>query len=88
MSVLIEAINVIIRNATIEKKYRGGLSRFQSEKNRTFCTDGRIARLGFMVSVDAARFITDLEKRGFVHARDDQCIDIAVVSQRGDFLVP
>jgi tetratricopeptide (TPR) repeat protein len=88
MSVPVEAISIVIRTSTIEKKYKGGLSRFERDVNRTFCTDGRLARVGFMAAVDAARFVMDLEKHGFVYTQDDRCIDIAVLSQADESRVP
>ncbi len=83
MSVLIEGVNIIIRNATIEKKYRDGLSQYVQDVNATFCSDGHITRVGFVVAVDAARFVMDLEQQGFVYVQDDQCVDIAIVSAEG-----
>ena len=49
MAVLIEAYSVIIRVHAIREKYFGGVKAFMSDiPNSTFCTDGSLARAGFM----------------------------------------
>jgi len=66
MGVLIEAENVLIRNATVKQRLRGGMQEYERRcPNDTFCTDGQICRVGFMVIADAVSYIDHLESLGF-----------------------
>src|SRR5947209_6051739 len=57
MAVSAIAISVVVRNATIEAHFPGGMLAFaRSCPNQTFCTDGTISRVGFMVQQDAETF--------------------------------
>ncbi|MDD2908092.1 MAG: DKNYY domain-containing protein [Candidatus Gracilibacteria bacterium] len=67
MAVLMEATNIIIRNSTIEEKYPGGLDEYiKNIPNDTFCSDGKITRIGFMVYDLSIEFIKVLEGYGFI----------------------
>ena len=47
--VLVEALSVIVRNATLESLHPGGVSGFAADcPNRTFCSDGVLTRAGFI----------------------------------------
>lgn len=49
VSVLVEAISVIVKVSAINRSFHGGLSAYQqSIPNNTFCSDGALARVGFM----------------------------------------
>jgi tetratricopeptide (TPR) repeat protein len=88
MSVLVEGISVIIRNSIIDKNYKGGVSKYAQDcLNGTFCTDGQIARVGFMAPPDVGRFVMGLEKQGFVFTQHNKAIDIAVIDQVQGFTV-
>ena len=66
MGVLIEGENVLIRNATVELRLPGGMQEYERHcPNGTFCTDGHICRVGFMVIADAVSYIDYLESLGF-----------------------
>lgn len=82
MAVLVEAISVIIRRATIEKKYPGGWEGFVSNApNDTLCADEDIARLGFMTPDDVEVFVKRLEGFGFRFLAEGKAVDLAVADQ-------
>jgi len=84
VSVLIEAINVIVRCETVVAKYPGGLHGYASSvPNRTFCDDGFIARVGFMKPDDVGIWTSHLAAFGFTLQRPDESFDeIAVIDER------
>lgn len=83
MSVLVEGISVIVRVATLEEKHPDGLLGFRLDcRNRTFCSDGTLARVGFMAPADAQAFVARLESLGLVFERDGRFVDIAVFDQQ------
>ena len=82
MSVLIEAISVVIRNSTLEEKYPGGLLGYRAAcPNQTFCADEHLSRVGFMVPEDVGDFVARLEKIGIVPFVDDIAFEVVVVDQ-------
>jgi hypothetical protein len=82
MSVLVEAISVIVRRSSVESRYPGGNAQYERDcPNRTFCADEHLTRVGFMAPLDVKSFVEQLGKLGFVHVRDGKAIDIAVVDQ-------
>jgi len=82
MSVLIEALNVIVQRATLDVKYPGGVVGYERDcPNQTFCTDNHLTRVGFMHPDDVKRFVTHLDAFGLVHLTDNLCVDIVVVDQ-------
>jgi hypothetical protein len=89
MSVLIEGVSVVILNSTIDKKYKGGLSKYKQDiPNGTLCTDGHIVRVGFMAPPDVGHFVMNLEKHGFIFKQNEKCVDIVVIDQIEGFTVP
>jgi hypothetical protein len=82
MAVLLEAISVIVRRATLEEKYPGGLSAYQRDcPNATFCMDAELTRIGFMIPPDVETFVGRLMHRGLLFYDDHTFLDIAVVDQ-------
>jgi hypothetical protein len=82
MSVLIEAINVVVRNETLDSCYPGGVSGYAADcPNHTFCSDGRLTRVGFLSPRDVRFFVEMLESHGLVSRRGAASIDIAIVDQ-------
>jgi hypothetical protein len=80
--VLVEALSVVVRNATLEALYPGGVSGYAADcPNRTFCSDGVLTRVGFMAPDDVGAFLERLETRGLVFLHDGVAADIAVVDQ-------
>lgn len=82
MAVLAEAISVIMRCETIETRYPGGWEGYVKDApNKNLCTDGRLARVGFMSPYDATSFVSRLEQLGFEFVRDGKAVDVCVVDQ-------
>ena len=66
MAVLAEVVSVIIRVATVETRFPGGMVEFARQcPNGTFCTDGQICRVGFMHPADARKYVEHLQSLGF-----------------------
>ncbi len=85
MAVLCEGISVIVRRDAIDERFQGGWPAFQDlVPNATLCTDGELARVGFMDPGSVEAFVDALEERGLtfwtdpVEAPEE---DIAVVDQ-------
>jgi hypothetical protein len=67
MAVLCEGISVIVRRDAIHDRFDGGWIAFeQLVPNATLCTDGELARVGFMDPGSVQEFIYELESRGLV----------------------
>jgi hypothetical protein len=82
MSILIEAISVIVRNEALASHYPGGVSGYAADcPNHTFCSDGRLARIGFLSPRDVRFFVEMLESHGLVGQHGAASIDIAIVDQ-------
>lgn len=82
MSVIIEAINVIVTSARIDAQYPGGIDQYERDcPNWTYCADGHIARVGFMSPDDVSRFVDGLVAKGLTFHDGQQFIDIAVIDQ-------
>ncbi|WP_445371831.1 hypothetical protein ACH518_03140 [Methylomonas sp. HW2-6] len=82
MSVLIEAISVVVRAEDLLKKFPGGWDAFKSIiPNRTLCADNEVVRVGFMTPQDVESFIKKLQRAGLEFLRDGEAIDVAVVDQ-------
>jgi hypothetical protein len=82
MSVVIDAVSIVVRVQTIEDKYPGGLQRYEWDcPNRTFCCDGLLTRVAFMTGADGTRFTAALEQRGLIRQRDGIALEIAVIEQ-------
>ena len=82
MAVLVEAISVIVRVATIDSHFKRGIDGYKEiVPNATFCTDGQLTRVGFMAPPDAAHFGTALRNIGLNTHDDSRWIDMALVTQ-------
>ena len=65
MPVLCEALSVVVRRDSIDKHLQGGWQNFiRKIPNSTFCTDGELARVGFMAPDPTMDFIKSLQKDG------------------------
>lgn len=82
MAVLVEAISVIVRRDSIDKRFHGGWREFENVvPSSTLCSDDELARAGFMSPPDVEAFVRLLEKGGLTFVRNGQAVDIAVVDQ-------
>ena len=89
MAVLIDAYSVVVRNSSLAALYPGGIEAYERDRpNATFCTDGRVSRIGFMVLSDAKRFVAELAAKGLTPARGGSAEDVAIVSQPDGLLQP
>jgi len=82
MSVLVEAISVIVKKRALEERFPGGSDGFVTNvPNQTYCDDGNLVRVGFMAPQDVQDFIGQLEACGLVYLQDGRPEDIVVVDQ-------
>jgi hypothetical protein len=82
MAVLIEALSVIVKVSVLEARYPGGLDGFIDDcPNATFCSDDRLARVGFLDPRDVAAFLAYLGNVGLVLFDREGWRDVAVVDQ-------
>jgi hypothetical protein len=83
MPILVEAISLIVRRDAIDEHITQGWSSFTSfAPNQTLCTDGELARVGFMAPDHLGVFIETLESHGLQFMSDGECVDMSVVDQR------
>jgi len=82
MSVLAEAMSVIVPREVLDTKYPGGLAAYHAAcPNETFCTDEHLTRVGFMSPADVEAYVRRLESYGLVYLRGGMAIDLCVVDQ-------
>lgn len=83
MAVSIAYYSVLVRNATITSRFPGGVTAYERAcPNESWCTDGRINRVGFMAFADVEAFVRFLEGSGVPFA------EIAVTRQERGLIVP
>jgi len=82
MSVLAEAISVVILRSVVEKRYPGGVRALAGEcGSETFCADAHLLRVGFY-SLEAAAFLAALlEASGLERARHGVAADFVLIDQ-------
>lgn len=89
MSVLAEAISVIVPNSVIKRNYRGGFDAFVRDCPRdSFCSDGVLARVGFLARRDADYFASMLAGGGLSGLERGVFVDLAIVDQNRGPLAP
>jgi hypothetical protein len=96
MAVLIEGISVIVRRDAIGSRFAGGWAAFAAAvPNHTLCTDGDVARVGFMAPADVEAFVDELTPYGLSSngltmrfVIDGSFQDIAVVDQQRGLTMP
>jgi hypothetical protein len=82
MSVLVEAITVVVPLETLRSKYPGGPEAYERDcPNRTYCADEFMSRVGFMAPDDVRRFVERLQLLGFTHLHNGRAVDLVVVDQ-------
>lgn len=82
MSVLLEALSVVVRIRTLEERYPAGLGGYRADcPNATFCSDEHLTRVGFMAPDDVGRFVLNLSTHGVRHTIGDPATDVVVVDQ-------
>ena len=93
MTVLCEAISVIIKKKSIETYYFGGWNKFiECIPNATFCTDGELVRVGFFTLGETENYVDELKTDGLLFQRPDfedgKTSDIVIVDQHKGLLLP
>src|SRR5437867_11514845 len=89
MGVLIEGVNVVIRNAVVGARLPGGMQDYERGcPNGTFCTDGDVCRVGFMTTADAASYIEVLASLGFTRPTPEGSPEVALITQGAGFDFP
>jgi hypothetical protein len=89
MPVLVDCTTVLIRNATVEARYSGGVAAFERKApNSTFCTDGLICRLSFMHPADQMAYVDHLSRLGFQPPTQAGSPEIAVIHATHGFQFP
>lgn len=83
MSVLVEAVTVIIHRDAIRDKYRGGWPVFASEvpNSHTLCADENLAGVSFLTPREARSCIDFLEAKGLIYLQQGVPVDIEVADQ-------
>lgn len=82
MSILVEAISIVVPNAVLETHYPQGVEGFARDcPNGTFCSDGRISRVGFMSARDTGFFLQLLQACGLDHRSEGPAGNVVVVDQ-------
>lgn len=89
MAIPINAYSVIVRHSTLAEKYpRGEPEYAQHCPNASYCSDGKLTRIGFMVMHDAEVFVAKLAGHGLIPFHDQQCRDVAICSQHQGLMFP
>lgn len=82
MAVLAEALSVIVRVDVIEDAIPKGMVGYRAMvPNGSFCTDGRLVRVGFVTPLDVGAFYEHLRQFGLRLDDDERFVDIAIVDQ-------
>jgi hypothetical protein len=89
MSVLVEAITVIVRAENLNRRYPGGLAALAAAApNQTFRSDGQLAAIGFVTPSDVDVYIISLEEVGIRFVAKGRSRDIVVIDQINDPTTP
>lgn len=89
VAISVVAASVIVRNGTIEARSPCGMNSFVSScPNQTFCTDGNISRVAFMVADDARTFISRLVDAGLAPSAAEARSEIALIMQGKGSIIP
>lgn len=82
MGVLVEAISVLVPTKVLEREYPGGSTAYCAAcPNSTFCTDGKLTRVGFMHPNDANNYTSTLSDFGLILVEDECWVHMVVVDQ-------
>ncbi|MFF4575680.1 hypothetical protein [Streptomyces sp. NPDC001410] len=91
MSVVIEALTVVVPQARVGAGYPGGLAGYQAHcPNATWRCDGLLTAISFMVPEDVEAFVLQTERMSRLSFRSEQgtSVDIAVVDQHDGPTLP
>jgi Flp pilus assembly protein TadD len=89
VAVPIDGVSVVIANAIVEAHFPGGIAAYERESpNGTYCSDGQICRVAFMVEADAKAFAERLTGYGFSSPWSGEISEMALVAQSAYCLHP
>jgi hypothetical protein len=94
MSVLVEAICVVIPRQILDRKYPGGTDAFMlrsarlSAEHRYVCMDPHLVCLSYFSPDAADRGIAPLVSAGMTEIANDEFTDVAIVDQRHGPILP
>jgi hypothetical protein len=82
MAVLVEGLSVVVRRDAVVERYRGGWDAYVADApNPTLCSDGEVARIGFLDPDAVAAFVDRLHRSGLVVQSKGRAADLVVVDQ-------
>lgn len=89
MAVVVEGISVVFRLDAVDRVASGGCAALDALiPNATFCSDGELARVGFLSPANTEAFVNELKARGLQFVVAGKCKDIAVVDQQHGLTMP
>jgi hypothetical protein len=94
MSVLVEALAVIVRRATLDLSYPGGADQYLLDAieakcpPRLACTDSDLTSVCFLSPDDSRAWIKHLEPFGLIHLDASRCVDIVCIDQHDGPTMP
>jgi len=89
VALAIDGVCVVIRNAAVEARFPGGIVAYERAcPNATYCSDGQICRVAFMVEADAKAFAERLTSYGFGSRRSGEASEMALIAQHFNRLQP
>jgi hypothetical protein len=89
VAVSVAFYSIVARNSTIAARFPGGMDAYaEACPNGSFCTDGNVARVGFMAFDDASALVERLRSFGFVVPPEAVNTEIAIVREDKGHLLP
>jgi hypothetical protein len=89
VALAIDGVCVVIRNAIVEARFPGGIAAYERAcPNATYCSDGQICSVAFMVEADAKAFADRLTSYGFESPWSSETSEMALIAQHFHRLQP
>jgi hypothetical protein len=89
MSVLIEALCVVLKASAVIDRFPGGFDSFAASlPPGTYCADGDLVRVGFMRTPEVLDFVAKLERAGFIARPGAHEAELVVVDASRGLLAP
>lgn len=82
MAVIVECVTVVVTESALQQRYPGGVAAYrEAAPNATYCSDGRISAISFIIPEDAHAFVRTLTRSGLADPWLGRSLDIAVADQ-------